>query len=150
MSDLFFVDSNVLIYSLDRAEADKQPRAREWLKALWQARAGRLSTQVLCEFYVNVTQKIKPGLSPKKAQAEVDLLWTWQPLALDREVLNSGWRLQEKFDLSFWDSLIVAAAQRSGCLYLLTEDLQAGQQLGEVKVVDPFANSPSDFALAQA
>lgn len=105
---------------------------------LWDTGRGRLSYQVLQEFYVTVTQKLKPGLEVRHAQADVRALLAWQPLRVDARVLEGAWFIQERYGLGWWDALIVAAAQVSGCRYLLTEDLQESQALGHVEVINPF------------
>jgi len=113
---------------------------------LWRSRRGRLSTQVLTEFYVNVTQKLKPGLDRETARADVRTLSAWQPLNLDDAVFEQAWRIQDRYKLSFWDAMIVGAAHVGGCLYVLTEDLQDGQDIAGVRVVNPFLSLPSAIA----
>lgn len=142
MSGDVFVDTNVLVYSRDASEPEKQAAALGWLGALWQERAGRLSTQVLHEFYVTVTERLDPGLDRAAARGDVRSLLIWRPVSLDATVLEGAWTAQDRYRISFWDALIVAAAQVSGCTYLLTEDLQDGQDLDGVHVVDPFQRSP--------
>ena len=66
----------------------------------------------------------------------------WRPVTIDARVLETAWQVQDRYRLSWWDALIAAAAQVAGCAYLLTEDLQDGQMLGTVQVVDPFRVSP--------
>lgn len=136
----FFVDTNLLVYARDASEATKQPRAAEWMQRLWQERSGRVSTQVLQEYYVVVTEKLDPGLTAQQARADVRLLQAWQPVIPDGGVLESAWQLEDRYKLSFWNALIVAAAIRAGAQYLLTEDLQDGQDLGGVRVVNPFTH----------
>ncbi len=148
MSAVCFVDSNLLVYSRDAGEPEKQPRAREWLAHLWTDRSGRLSTQVLNEYYVTVTSKLKPGLSLREAWEDVESLFAWRPLPVDVHVMQQGQRVQHRFGFSWWDSLIVAAAQIAGSTYLLTENLQDGQVLDGVVVLNPFAHAPSDLPLA--
>ena len=137
-----FVDSNVLVYHRDASEEEKQPKAEAWVRALWKTRTGRISHQVLHEYYVNVTGKLKPGLSAEEAQQDVRNLMAWKPLALDWPILEAAFAVEKRFGLSFWDALIVAAAQRAECAYLLSEDLQAGKDLDGVVVVDPFELEP--------
>ena len=105
---------------------------------LWQERAGRLSFQVLQEFYVTVTTKLRPGLAAAAAREEVRTLMTWKPVPIDEEVVECGWVVQDRHGFSWWDALIVGAAQTAGCRYLLTEDLQDGQQLDTLLVINPF------------
>jgi predicted nucleic acid-binding protein len=136
-----FVDTNVLIYALDDADRKKQAAAREWRAELWKSHQGRISFQVLQEFYVKVTRKW-----PKirhDAQSEVRDLMAWRPVSIDGVILEKAWKIQDRYQLSFWDALIVAAAQSVSCRYLLTEDLQAGQDLDGLLIVNPFLNDPT-------
>lgn len=141
-----FVDTNVLVYARDLGERDKHVRAAAWVRHLWDSGQGRLSFQVLQEYYVTVTAKLRPGLSPGAAMAEVRDLLTWRPVVIDAIVLEDGWAIQDRYGLTFWDSLVVAAARRARCTHLLTEDLQHGQDLDGVRVVDPFRVSPDESA----
>ena len=138
---VFFVNNGVLVYARDASEPKKQPRAAEWVQRLWQERSGRLSTQVLQEYYVVVTQKLAPGLPVERARADVRLLQAWQPIMTDNALLDEAWQLEDRYQLSFWDALIVAAAIRSGAQYLLTEDLQDGQEIDSVRALNPFAHA---------
>jgi predicted nucleic acid-binding protein len=138
-----FVDTNVLLYALDDANKAKQTAAQLWRTALWQSRLGRLSFQVLAEFYANAL-RLKPS-ARYDARAEVHDLLAWNPLPVDAAVLELGWRFQDRYQLSFWDSLIAAAAKLSACAYLLTEDLQAGQVLDGIEVVNPFLTGPASL-----
>jgi predicted nucleic acid-binding protein len=136
-----FVDTNVFLYAVDRADPRKQQAARVWRAELWKSRLGRTSFQVLQEFFVNATQK---SLSSRDdARAEVRDLLAWNPLALDAFTLERSWKIQDRYKVSFWDALIVAAAQQASCAYLLTEDLQAKQDFDGVLVVNPFRADPS-------
>jgi predicted nucleic acid-binding protein len=135
-----FVDSNVLLCAVDEADADKQRVARNWRAELWKSRRGRISFQVLGEFYVNAVRK-QPA-AREEARAEVRDLLAWNPVVTDAALLERGWKLQDRYRLSYWDALIVAAAKTASCSYLLTEDLQAGQQLDGIEVVNPFLRSP--------
>jgi len=142
MSGSCFVDTNLLVYARDATEADKQPRAAQWLGRLWEQRAGRLSYQVLQEYYVTVTAKLTPGLEPAEARDDVRALMTWEPIAVSDRVIEAAWRVQDRFRFSWWDSLIVAAAQHAGCRYLLSEDLHSEQDLDGMQVLDPFRITP--------
>lgn len=137
-----FVDTNVLVYCRDASEPVKQPRAMAWLEELWHSRRGRLSWQVLQEFYVTVTLKLEPGMAPGRARTEVRELASWGPVETTQPLVEGAWALQDRFALSFWDALIVSAAKVSGCGVLLTEDLQPGQRFDDLEVVNPFARSP--------
>lgn len=133
-----FVDANVLIYSRDRSDRSKQDRALGWIDQLWDGDAGRTSTQVLSEFYVTVTRKLAQPLRNEEAWADVQSFLSWKPQPIDTEVLARARQVEERYRLSWWDSLIVAAAQVQHCVLLLTEDLQDGAVYGSVTVRNPF------------
>jgi predicted nucleic acid-binding protein len=137
---LVFVDSNVLLYAVDDADLNKQQAARNWRAELWKSRRGRISFQVLSEFYVNAVRK-RPS-AREEARAEVRDLLAWNPVVAEAALLELGWKIQDRYHLSFWDALIVAAAKAASCRYLLTEDLRAGQALDGIEVVNPFLRTP--------
>ena len=145
MSVKVFVDTNVLVYARDASEPEKQARAANWMATLWERRAGRLSYQVLQEFYVTVTVKLSPGLDKELARREVRAFRAWQPITANYRVLEGAWLLQDRYRLPWWDALIVAAAQLSECQYLLSEDFQEGLDLGNLKVIHPFHQRPDDL-----
>jgi predicted nucleic acid-binding protein len=101
MPETIFVDTNVLVYARDTSEADKQATANAWMTQLWRARTGRLSIQVLHEFYVTVTQKLQPGLDREIAREEVADLMTWRPLLLDRPLTEGAWSIQDRHVVSW-------------------------------------------------
>jgi predicted nucleic acid-binding protein len=138
-----FVDSNVLLYALDKADPHKQQSARNWRAELWKNRRGRLSYQVLGEFYVNALRILPKARDD--ARAEVRDLLAWNPVVKDAALIEHAWKLQDRYQLSYWDALIVAAAKKSSCAYLLTEDMQAGQRLDGLLVVNPFATGPGSI-----
>lgn len=90
MTDMVFVDTNVLVYSRDASEPQKQEQAMAWMAHLWGTRQGRLSFQVLQEFYVTVTHKLKPGLDPESARNDVRSLLAWHPLSVDARIFFLG------------------------------------------------------------
>ena len=145
MTAAVFVDTNVFIYARDAAYPGMQQRASEWLDYLWREQLGRTSVQVLSEYYVNVTRKLVPGLSTEEAWDDVQALITWNPQPSDEALLRRGREIELRYKLSWWDSLIVAAAQLQGCSVLLTEDLQPGVMYGVVTVCSPFALSASEM-----
>lgn len=138
-----FVDSNVLVYRRDKGEPQKQPVAEQWIRRLWETRSGRLSVQVLEEFYQVVTRRLKPGLPVADARREIRDYTAWDPIALTPAVVEHAWEVEDRFGLSWWDSLIVSAAQLGGCACLLTEDLQDGMDLDGLRVVNPFRRDPT-------
>jgi predicted nucleic acid-binding protein len=140
MTALVFVDTNVLIYALDPADPTKQRAAQTWRANLWNSESGRISFQVLQEFYVKAVQKWPTAR--EQARAEVRDLLSWRPLAVSSDLLHRAWQVQDRYQISFWDALIVAAAKTLGCGYLLSEDLQPDQSLDGVMVVNPFLRDP--------
>ena len=135
MTGPVFVDTNVLVYWQDDSDPVKQSRAEDWIAYLGHGRAARISFQ---ELYATLTRKMRPAYDAEEAQAIVRDLAAWRPVRIELSLLERGWQIQERYRLSWWDALIVAAAESCGCPALLTEDLQHGQLFGETKVIDPF------------
>ena len=136
-----FVDTNVLVYWHDSSDSAKQSRANDWITLLVRRRLARTSFQVLQEFYSTLTRKMKSDFDTREAQEIVRDLAVWRPVAVGLAAMERSWLLQQRYSLSWWDALIVAAAQSCECSVLLTEDLQHGQIFGEVRVIDPFTSS---------
>jgi predicted nucleic acid-binding protein len=134
-----FVDTNVLVYAYDRSAGKKHEQARALLAELWASGNGRLSIQVLQEFYVVISRKIGKPLSPENAAQIVADLGTWEHHAPGLQDLQDAIRLQTRYQLSFWDAMIVASAQHLRCPLLWSEDLNDGQRFGDVLVKNPFA-----------
>lgn len=137
-----FVDTNVLIYNVDDRDPGKRDRARAWLAACWRLRCGRLSTQVLNEFYVNVRRKFAGTVSAGDARAEIRRYQLWRPWTNDHQTVEGAWAVETRFGVNYWDALMVAAAQQQGCTLLLTEDLQHDQAIDGVRIVNPFQVGP--------
>ena len=135
-----FVDTNVFVYRHDLSDPVKQSLAQRWIELLAHARTGRLSYQVLQELFATLTRTRGPSFRPSEAREIVEALTAWQPVQIDLFVLQRAWAVQERYRISWWDSLIVAAAQASACRILLTEDLQDAQDFDGVRVVNPFAS----------
>jgi predicted nucleic acid-binding protein len=136
-----FVDTNILAYARDRRAHAKQVVAEGWLSALARRREGRISTQVLIEYYAVATHPQKLDLPAAAAQADCRALHAWEPVAPDSELFDSAWSVQERHGFSWWDALIVAAALRQDCSLLLTEDMQHGLVVdNRLTLVNPFAS----------
>jgi len=133
-----FVDTNVLVYAEDRDAKKKHEVARDLIVELWDARGGVLSIQVLQEFYVNVTRKLKKPLTSAKALEVVEEYLTWTVVENTGRLLTSAIDLQQKAQLSFWDAMVVQAAIEAGCDKLYSEDMNAGQHFGSLVIVNPF------------
>jgi predicted nucleic acid-binding protein len=112
---------------------------------LWSNRTGKLSYQVLQEFYITVTAKLQPGLDPENARKDVRSLLAWQPIVVNEGVLENAWLVQDSYQISWWDALVVSAAQLADCRYLLTEDLQENQKFGSLQVINPFHVEPTSL-----
>ena len=112
------------------------------MSELWRSRRGRISQQVLQEYYVTVTRKLRPGLPVASARDDVRALTEWTPVVTDAALLERAWLIEEKAGLAFWDAMIVAAASAAGASTLLTEDLQDGAEIDGVLVVNPFRIAP--------
>lgn len=91
-----FVDTSILVYARDKSDPRKQARAADMLRVLWRSRRGRLSTQVLQEYYVTVTRKLKPGLSRTEARQDVRDLLEWNPRTLNAGILESTWEIEDR------------------------------------------------------
>ncbi len=137
MSDKTFIDTNVLIYAHDVDADAKHKIAKGVLQELWTERTGVLSAQVLQEFYVNVTRKIPSPLSKDLARLVVSSYAIWCLETTPTEIL-AAFRIEDESRIGFWDALIVSSAAKSGANRILSEDLNAGQRIAGILVVNPF------------
>ncbi len=132
-----FLDSNVLIYAFDAGNPVKRATAMRLLED--EAERIVLSAQVLGEFHVNVSRKLQQPLPAEEAAAATAQFSRLPIVPVDAELVRSAISISGEAQLSYWDGLIVAAASAAGCDCLLTEDLNAGQVIAGVEVVNPFA-----------
>lgn len=144
-AERFFIDTNVLLYSISRADEIKYACAVDWLERLWFRGDGRLSWQVLHEFYWVAVRKLKAPCP--LARRTVQRFEQWHPQDTSMGLIQRAWHWADAAQLSYWDGLIVAAAERQGCRYLLTEDLQEGRDFEGVMVVNPFRSRPESVGL---
>ncbi|HXZ13338.1 MAG TPA: PIN domain-containing protein [Candidatus Sulfotelmatobacter sp.] len=138
MSDRTFVDTNILLYAHDRDSGEKREIAGRALRELWIAGTGVLSLQVLQEFYVNVTRKIRSPLSREQARSIVSDYVEWAAETTPAEVAGA-FRIEDEARISFWDAMIVSCAAKAGASRILSEDLNAGQRIGGILIENPFA-----------
>jgi len=131
-----FFDTNVLLYAIDADAGPRQHRAIALVEDALVRGFGVVSTQVLQEFYVNATRKLK--LEPAIARRHVELLLKLEVIEVRTQMVLAAIDLQQARQLSFWDALVVKAASSAGCAQLLTEDLQHGATLDGVRVENPF------------
>lgn len=138
MTGPLFVDTNVLLYASDAGEPARQARAQAWLDRLWQEESGRTSVQVLSEYYVNLKQRSPKGVADEDTWARVAKYFVWRPQPVDETLFRHAREVEQRWRISWWDSMVVAAAQMQYCTLLLTEDLQDGMAFGSVTVRSPF------------
>jgi predicted nucleic acid-binding protein len=135
MSGRAFLDTNIFVYSVDTADQGKQKRALEVLATITDA---AVSTQVMNEFFVVATRKLATPLDTDAAAAIVARMEELTCVAVDAELVRSAIQVGQLWQLSHWDALVVAAARRTGCERLLTEDLSAGAVYDGLRVENPF------------
>lgn len=138
MTAACFVDANILVYERDRSNPLKREIAAQLLARLWREQSGRTSTQALNEFYVIVTRKLASPLPAEEAWKNVERLMLWNPQSIDVPLMHSARTLEARYRISWWDSLIVAAAKAQHCGTLYTEDLQHGVVIDGVRICNPF------------
>jgi predicted nucleic acid-binding protein len=131
-----FIDSNILIYGHDKGAGVKQQMAIQALSQLWLDDCGVLSLQVLQEFYSVITRKSK--LPQAAAQQIVGIYYEWCGGEAIYADLQAAFRIQSEAQIGFWDSLMLAAAARFGATRLLSEDLNHGQMIAGIEIVNPF------------
>lgn len=134
-----FFDTNVLVYLFDAGSRAKQRRARELLRGHTSAGETLISTQVLQEFYVATTSKLRVPLATEDARVAVRELAALPTVLIDAETILAAVDAQREHRISFWDALIVEAALRGGASVLLSEDLHPGATFGGLRVANPFA-----------
>ena len=150
MTGRCFVDANVFVYMRDPRDPRKQSIAANWIAHLWHERLGRTSAQVLSEYYAVATRKLAPPVAPDLAWDYVRELLSWRPQPVDAALLTRAREVEQRYRISWWDSMVVAAAQLQDCTLLLTEDLHDGAAFGTVVVRSPFTLEIQQPAAAYA
>ena len=138
MKGKIFVDTNIIIYAHDLDSGPKHDIAKTIIEDLWEEKSGILSTQVLQEFYVNITRKIPTPLLPAQARGVIENYLVWRVELNGPETILLASEIEERYNLSFWDSMIVAAARNAEAEKILTEDLNPGQILEGILIENPF------------
>lgn len=131
-----FFDTNVIVYAHDDSEPKKRDRARELLGSAVQDGSGVISAQVLSETYVTLTKKL--GIAAKDVEDEILQLSEFRVVEISAALVLRALQIKEEFELSYWDSLIIAAAEHAGCETVWSEDLNDGQAYDKVTVHNPF------------
>ena len=138
MSDKYFVDTNILVYAHDRSAGTKHDRARTLIEQLWQSGNGVLSTQVLQELCLNLCRKANPPLQIEETRRLLQDYLSWEVVVNSPESVLQALEIEDRYKTSFWDALILHAAEISGATVLYSEDFSANQKYGSVRVVNPF------------
>lgn len=138
MSDRVFLDTNVLVYVFDHDTPVKRERAKRILEGATPGEVLVTSTQVLQEFYVTVTRKLKRPVPDADALAAVRGFSQLSMVQIDSPMIHGAIEFSQQKRISFWDALIVQAALEAGCDRLLTEDLHTGCEIGRLRIENPF------------
>ena len=139
MSVRSFIDTNMLIYAETGDVPAKQQAALVLLKQLYEDANGVVSTQVLQE-YCNVALK-KLKLSAQHVRAQLEFYEQFEVIQVTPAIIHGGLDLHQTRSVSFYDALILSSAQTAGCNLLMSEDMNAGETIGGVRIVNPFADS---------
>jgi predicted nucleic acid-binding protein len=133
-----FVDSNILVYAYDIAQGEKHTQAKALLLSLWESGIGCVSVQMLQEFYVNVTRKSRFLLSPEQATQVIQDFSDWLIHRPGIKDVVASIELHQRYQISFWDAMVLQSARQSGCGIIWSEDLSDGEIYAGVKVINPF------------
>ncbi len=136
--DNVFVDTNILIYAHDMDAGSKHDVAVSIIKNIWEEETGVISTQVMQEFYINVTRKIPNPLTHARARGIIVNYFSWHVELIGPHTILSASEIEERYLLSFWNSLIIAAACQVKAKKILTEDLTHGQIIEGILIENPF------------
>ncbi len=139
MSDKVFVDTNILVYAHNRSTGSKHERAKGLIEELWGAGNGVISTQVLQELCVSLRKRALQPLPTDELRRLVQDYLSWEVVVNTPEATLQALDLESRLRISFWDALILQAAEIAGARVLYSEDLSAGQKFGSVRVVNPLA-----------
>ncbi len=134
----YFIDTNIMVYAHDDRYPDKQDKAQGVIFDGLRLGVAVTSTQVLNEFLVTITQKIAKPLSMEKAKKEIILLSNMEIVEVDVPIITRAIDIKIKYKTSYWDSLILSAAQRAGCKRVYSEDFSHNQEYGSVKALNIF------------
>jgi predicted nucleic acid-binding protein len=139
MSAKCFVDTNVLVYAHDSSAGLKHQRAKALIESLWESGLGILSTQVLQELCINLRRKISEPLPIDEVRQLIRDYSTWEVITNTSESVLEALDMEARYKISFWDALIVQAADTAGASVLYSEDLADGQRYGVTRVANPLA-----------
>jgi predicted nucleic acid-binding protein len=143
-SEPSFVDTNIFVHAFERTRTARQEIAQRLLTRLIDEERLCLSTQVLQELFVTLTRKVQRPCSVDEALSHLSHLAEWPLFQVDWPAIREAVLLSGRARISFWDSLLVVSAARSGAARLYTEDMNHGQEIFGVTIVNPFAASGSE------
>ena len=138
MSDRCFVDTNILVYAQDLAAGEKYSRAHALMLELWEDRKGVISTQVLQELYIALRRRLKSPVSAMEAASILRDYSEWEVVINNRESILRAIEIEGRYKISFWDALILQAAERAESRIVYSEDLSHGSKYAGIMVVNPF------------
>ena len=133
----YFVDTNILIYAHDRDTGVKHERARQLIEHLWTTQQGALSTQVLQELCVNLRRRVAHPLPSDEIAKLIEDYLSWEIVINTPQAIIAALAIEARYKISYWDALILHAAESCGATVLYSEDLSHGQRYGAVAVVNP-------------
>lgn len=139
ISEKYFVDTNILLYAHDRSQGIKHERARQLIERLWASGQGVLSTQVLQELCLNLRRKVANSVSVDEVRRVIHDYLSWEIVVNTPEAVLQALDIELRYKTSFWDALILQAAEQCGAAVLYSEDLATRQRYGTVRVVNPLA-----------
>jgi predicted nucleic acid-binding protein len=138
MNDKSFVDTNIMVYAHDLDAGEKHEIAKRTLITLWESGTGVISTQVLQEFYVTLTRKVPNPLKKSLVRSILKNYLVWEVVVNNGETILQAIEIEENYNISFWDAMIVSAAYSKNAAFIITEDLNDGQQIEGIIIVNPF------------
>ncbi len=137
MMEKYFVDTNILVYAYHRAAGLKRERSRQLIERLWTTGQWVLSTQVLQELCVNLRRKVAPPLPADEIRLLIQDYLSWEVVVNTPASVIQALEIEVRYKISFWDALILHAAESCGAAVLYSEDLATGQKYGPIQVIDP-------------
>jgi predicted nucleic acid-binding protein len=138
MSAKTFLDTNILVYAHDQAYPNKMAKAQELIFQGLRTGQAAISAQVLSEFFVTITQKAKKPMPIERARREIEMLANLEIAEIDASMVLRAIAIKQRWQLNYWDSLIIAAAERTKCATVYSEDFSDGQRFGAIAIHNPF------------
>jgi predicted nucleic acid-binding protein len=138
MKARIFLDTNILVYAYDRNDPKKQEVAQSVLVESLENESGVLSVQVLGEFFNVVTRHIKKPMTTNEAKDAIELFSNYFVQEIDLAMVHRSIETHKLYRISYWDALIISAAERAGCQRIFSEDLNANQLYHKISICNPF------------